>query len=69
MEKEVHDEAADDEAIIDLLTATAKHYRQELKDPSTDSNQLRMEILRRLELIAHTLKGRLKGHQSPLFRP
>lgn len=57
-----------DEAIIELLTATAKHYRQEIADPSADPNQLRMEIVRRLELISHTLKGLLKGHQSTLFR-
>lgn len=58
----------DDEAIIELLTATAKHYGHEL-DEASDPNQLRMEVLRRLELIAHTLKGLMKGHQSPLFRP
>ena len=58
----------DDGAIIDLLTATVKHYRQELDEQDTDPHQLRMEILRRLELISHSLKGMLKGHQEPLFR-
>jgi hypothetical protein len=61
-------DAPGDDAIIELLTATAKHYRQEL-DEASDPIQLRMEVLRRLELISHTLKGLLKGHQSLLFRP
>lgn len=56
-----------DDTIIELLTATAKHYRQELAVPSADPNQLRMEVLRRLELISHSLKDLLKGHQPPLF--
>ena len=60
-------ELTDDDAIIDLLTATAAHYRQELAQTDEDRRQLRMEILRRLELITHSLKGLLKGHQSPLF--
>ena len=61
-------EELDDGAIIDLLTATVKHYRQELDGPDADPPQLRMEILRRLELISHSLKGMLKGQQKPLFR-
>jgi hypothetical protein len=61
-------EGLGDDAIIDLLTATAKHYRQELEMADGDPLQLRMEILRRLELISHSLKGLLKGHQAPLFR-
>ena len=58
----------DDDAIIELMTATAKHYRQELGEEACDPHQLRMEILRRLELISHSLKGLMKGHQEPLFR-
>jgi hypothetical protein len=58
----------DDGAIIDLLTATVKHYHQELDEPNADPHKLRMEILRRLELISHSLKGMLKAHQDPLFR-
>jgi hypothetical protein len=59
----------DDDAIIDLLITTAKHYRQELDGDASDSHHLRLEILRRLELISHSLKGLLKGRQEPLFRP
>ena len=62
-------EALNDDAIIDLLTTTAKHYRQELDAEAGDPRQLRMEILRRLELISHSLKGLLQGRQAPLFRP
>jgi hypothetical protein len=61
-------DALSDDAIIDLLTTTAKHYRQELEEEACDPRQLRMEILRRLELISHSLKGLLKGRQAPLFR-
>lgn len=61
-------DAPGDDALIDLLTATAKHYRQEL-DGASDPSQVRMEVLRRLELISHTLKGLLKGRQEPLFGP
>lgn len=59
--------ALDDEALIDLLTAATKHYRQELDGEDCDPQALRMEILRRLELISHSLKGLLKGAQAPLF--
>ncbi|MEJ2638402.1 MAG: hypothetical protein P8010_02400 [Desulfosarcinaceae bacterium] len=62
-------EALSDDAIIDLLATTAKHYRQELDGEACDPRQLRMEILRRLELISHSLKGLLQGRQAPLFRP
>lgn len=62
-------DALDDEAIIDLLITTAKHYRQELDGEAGDAHHLRLEILRRLELISHSLKGLLKGRQEPLFRP
>jgi hypothetical protein len=58
-----------DDVIIDLLTATAKHYRHELEEEACDPHRLRMEILRRLELISHSLKGLLQTRQPPLFRP
>ncbi|MDJ0781995.1 MAG: hypothetical protein QNJ22_08480 [Desulfosarcinaceae bacterium] len=58
-----------DEVIIDLLAATTHYYRQELAASTQAPHQLRMEILRRLELISHSLKGLLEGDQRPLFRP
>jgi hypothetical protein len=61
-------EKLSDEALIDLLAATTKHYRRELDGAQCDPHQLRMEILRRLELISHSLKGLMRGRQAPLFR-
>jgi len=56
----------DDHAIADLLSTLARQYRKQIADQSLPRNQTRLEIIRKLELIAQSIKGLMKHHQHKI---
>ena len=56
----------DDHAIADLLSTLARQYRKQIADQTLPKNQTRLEIIRRLELIAQSIKGLMKHHQHKI---
>lgn len=56
----------DDHAIADLLSAVAGQYRNQISDETLPKNRTRLEIIRRLELIAQSIKGLMKYEQEGL---
>ena len=56
----------DDHAIADLLSTLARHNHKQIADQTLPKNKTRLEILRRLELIAQSIKGLMKYEQEGL---
>ena len=56
----------DDHAIADLLSTVARQYRKQITDSTLSKNKTRLEIIRRLELIAQSIKGLMKHHQEKI---
>ncbi len=56
----------DDHAIADLLSTLARQYHKQIADQTLPKNKTRLEILRRLELIAQSIKGLMKYEQEGL---
>ena len=56
----------DDHAIADLLSTLARQYRNQIADQTLPKNKTRLEIIRRLELIAQSIKGLMKYEQEGL---
>jgi hypothetical protein len=56
----------DDHAIADLLSTLAGQYRRQIADSTLSKNKTRLEIVRRLELIAQSIKGLMKYEQEGL---
>ena len=56
----------EDHAIADLLSTLARQYRKQIADQTLPKNQTRLEIIRRLELIAQSIKGLMKYEQEGL---
>jgi hypothetical protein len=56
----------DDHAIADLLSTLARQYRKQIADSTLSKNKTRLEIVRRLELIAQSIKGLMKYEQEGL---
>jgi hypothetical protein len=56
----------DDDAIADLLSTLARQYRKQIADQTLPKNKTRLEIIRRLELIAQSIKGLVKHHQQTI---
>ncbi len=53
-----------DEAIADLLAAVAEQYRLRMRTEAPDANDIRFEIIRKLELIRQSIKGLMKHRQQ-----
>ena len=53
----------DDEAIANLIGALAEQYRKQLNDPEMSTNDVRLDIVRKLMLIADSVKGLMKSRQ------
>ena len=56
----------DDNAIAGLLSTVAGQYRRQIADNTLPKNQTRLEIIRRRELIAQSIKGLMKHHQEKI---
>jgi hypothetical protein len=56
----------DDQVIADLLATVARQYHQQIVDDTRPKNKTRLEIIRRLELITHSIKGLMKPEQDTL---
>ncbi len=56
----------DDPAIADLLSTVAGQYRKQIADDTLPKNKTRLEIIRRLELIAQSIKGLMRYEQNRL---
>ena len=56
----------EDHAIADLLSTLAGQYRRQIADSTLSKNKTRLEIVRRLELIAQSIKGLMKYEQEGL---
>ena len=56
----------EDHAIADLLSTLARQYRKQIADQTLPKNQTRLEIIRKLELIAQSIKGLMKHHQHKI---
>lgn len=56
----------DDPAIADLLSTVAGQYRKQIADDTLPKNKTRLEIIRRLELIAQSIKGLMRYDQRGL---
>ena len=55
-----------DEAIANLITALAEQYRKQAGDLEIPANDVRMEIVRKLMLIADSIKGLMKSKSRQL---
>ena len=56
----------DDHAIADLLSTVAGQYRRQIADNTLPKNKTRLEIIRRLELIAQSIKELMRHHQEKI---
>ena len=52
-----------DEVIANLIGALAEQYRKQLSDREIAVNDVRLEIVRKLMLIADSIKGLMKSRQ------
>jgi hypothetical protein len=52
-----------DEDIANLIGALAEQYRKQLGDQAIPANDVRLEIVRKLTLIADSIKGLMKSRQ------
>jgi hypothetical protein len=55
-----------DAAVAQVMMAVAKQYGDQINDPDSSQNEVRMEILRKLELISHSIKTLMKLRQRRL---
>lgn len=53
----------DDEAIANLIGALSEQYRKQVEDPMMPVNEVRLEIIRKLALVADAIKGLMKSRQ------
>lgn len=53
----------DDEAIANLIGALAEQYRKQMGDPVMPIGEVRLEIIRKLTLVADSIKGLMKSRQ------
>jgi hypothetical protein len=53
----------DDEAIATLINALAEQYRKQMDDPLMPISEVRLEIIRKLALVADAIKGLMKSRQ------
>ncbi|WP_372683261.1 hypothetical protein [Desulfosarcina sp.] len=54
--------------MADLLSTLARQYHKQISDQTLPKNKTRLEILRRLELIAQSIKG-LMTHPQEKIKP
>jgi hypothetical protein len=52
-----------DEALANLIGALAEQYRKQVQEQETPKNDVRLEVIRKLILIADSIKGLMKPRQ------
>jgi len=55
-----------DEEIANLIAALAEQYRKQVGDREIAANDVRLEIVRKLMLIADSIKGLMKSKSRQL---
>jgi len=55
-----------DEEIANLIGALAEQYRKQVGDRETPTNDVRLEIVRKLMLLADSIKGLMKSKSRQL---
>jgi hypothetical protein len=55
-----------DEEIANLIAALAEQYRKQVGDREVPANDVRLEIVRKLMLIADSIKGLMKSKSRQL---
>lgn len=55
-----------DEEIANLIGALAEQYRKQVGDQELPANDVRLEIIRKLILIADSIKGLMKSKSRQL---
>jgi hypothetical protein len=58
----------EDRAIAELISAVAEQYHSSIEEGSQPIKQIRLEIIRKLELIRQSIKGLMKDNQKKLLR-
>ena len=51
------------------MSTLARQYHKQIADQTLPKNKTRLEILRRLELIAQSIKGLMKYEQERMYAP
>jgi hypothetical protein len=52
-----------DEAIADLLESVVKQYRTQIRSDDGDAVSMRLEVVRKLDLIRQSIRGLMKPRQ------
>ena len=52
-----------DEALANLIGALAEQYRKQVQEEAMPKNDIRLEVIRKLILIADSIKGLMKPRQ------
>jgi len=55
-----------DRNIAELISSVALQYHKDIGDETISKNKTRMEVIRKLDLIAQSIKGLMKGDQVEL---
>ena len=58
-----------DQALAELLAATAEEYRKCIDAASGRENDVRLEIVRKLKLISDAIKGLMRPKQMDIYEP
>jgi len=55
-----------DEALANLIGTLAEQYRKQAQDQEMPKNDIRLEVIRKLILIADSIKGLMKPRQKDM---
>jgi hypothetical protein len=55
-----------DEALASLMGALAEQYRKQIEEQTSPKNDVRLDVVRKLTLIADSIKGLMKPRQREL---
>ena len=55
-----------DEALANLMGALAEQYRKQIEEQAVPKNDVRLDVVRKLILIADSIKGLMKPRQKEM---
>ena len=55
-----------DEALASLMGALAEQYRRQIEAQAVPKNDVRLDVIRKLNLIADSIKGLMKPRQREM---
>lgn len=55
-----------DQSIAELLAMIARHYQKQIEDADIPTNKIRLEVIRKLELVSQSIKGLMRHEQEGL---